>query len=486
MKAGRIVLLVAVYTAMAQQAGAALFVVDNMQDDGDWNPGDGVCAYTSTPGNRCTLRAAVQETNALAGADSILLLAGVFLRTVPGVGEDAAATGDLDILDDLEIAGIGKGLTIIDAAGLDRVFEVHHSNTVTIRDLTIRGGAALDSAVWHGSRGGGVAAWGSAVLTIDNCELTSNRAAKGAGINLSIGAYVVVRDSEIHHNRAVAVGTAQVDSPAIEVGGDLILAETLIADNHFDGGVTWWNAAVGNTGNLQVHNSTFSGNHGYAVGSTDYNLSVSNATIVNNGGGVRSSVLSPGISVDIDNSIIGLNTGVDCDVWGSVNISGGRNLDSDGSCGLSAEAGDLPNTNPQLGPLRWAGGPTRSHVPTQVSPIIDVGDGTTCTGDDQRGVPRPQDGDGPSSNICDLGAIEVLPCDTEGMNLLITNTALGNGETAACHHILAGPAVEVQPGAAHTFRVRDGVVLSDGFTVRENATFKVLIDPEAGSSVAIP
>lgn len=47
---------------------AASFVVNNTGDAGDANPGDGVCA---TAGNVCTLRAAIEEANALAGADSI-------------------------------------------------------------------------------------------------------------------------------------------------------------------------------------------------------------------------------------------------------------------------------------------------------------------------------------------------------------------------------------------------------------------------------
>ena len=47
--------------------------MDNAVDAVDANPGDGVC---STAGDQCTLRAAIQETNALAGADSITLPAG--------------------------------------------------------------------------------------------------------------------------------------------------------------------------------------------------------------------------------------------------------------------------------------------------------------------------------------------------------------------------------------------------------------------------
>jgi CSLREA domain-containing protein len=53
---------------VAGPAQAATFVVNNVGDAGDAAPGNGVCA---TAGAVCTLRAAIQEANALAGADTI-------------------------------------------------------------------------------------------------------------------------------------------------------------------------------------------------------------------------------------------------------------------------------------------------------------------------------------------------------------------------------------------------------------------------------
>ena len=49
-------------------AGAASFLVTSTGNGADANPGDGACA---TAGAVCTLRAAIQEANALAGADTI-------------------------------------------------------------------------------------------------------------------------------------------------------------------------------------------------------------------------------------------------------------------------------------------------------------------------------------------------------------------------------------------------------------------------------
>jgi len=48
-------------------------------------------------------------------------------------------------------------------------------------------------------------------------------------------------------------------------------------------------------------------------------------------------------------------------------ISGGNNLDSDGSCSFAA-AGDQNGVDPQLGPLADNGGPTMTHLPAAAAP----------------------------------------------------------------------------------------------------------------------
>jgi hypothetical protein len=79
--------------------------------------------------------------------------------------------------------------------------------------------------------------------------------------------------------------------------------------------------------------------------------------------------------------------------------SDGHNLDSDGSCFLTA-TGDLPKRNPLLGPLAFNGGPTETEALLAGSPAIDAGAADGCPQYDQRGVVRPQ-GAG-----CDIGAYE--------------------------------------------------------------------------------
>jgi len=114
--------IVMLFMATAQ---ARDFAVISTVDTVDATPGDGTCADAS---NNCTLRAAIQEANAWAGADTITLPPGVFQLSITGTGDETAATGDLDITEDLIITGAGSGAeaisTIIDGGNHDRVFDI--------------------------------------------------------------------------------------------------------------------------------------------------------------------------------------------------------------------------------------------------------------------------------------------------------------------------------------------------------------------------
>ena len=83
------------------------------------------------------------------------------------VGGNAAATGDLDITDDLTINGEGITNTFIDGADLDRVFHVLPGNIVEISGLTIQNGDII------GSSGGGIENTGT--LTLLNVDISNNK-----------------------------------------------------------------------------------------------------------------------------------------------------------------------------------------------------------------------------------------------------------------------------------------------------------------------
>jgi hypothetical protein len=77
--------------------------------------------------------------------------------------------------------------------------------------------------------------------------------------------------------------------------------------------------------------------------------------------------------------------------------SQGYNLDGGNTCDFNGGMNDLINTNPLLGPLQANGGPTDTMALPMNSPAVDAGDvscGAVTT--DQRGLPRPFDGDAPN------------------------------------------------------------------------------------------
>ena len=134
-----------------------------------------------TPANgKLSLREAITKANTTAGADVIVLPAGVFKITLAGAGEDANVTGDFDITDTLTIQGAGAGLTIIDGQQLDRVFDVlgtaPSSIKVVLQGLTVRNGNVT-------GHGGGIRV-GNADLVVRDCVVTGNRASgNGGGIS---------------------------------------------------------------------------------------------------------------------------------------------------------------------------------------------------------------------------------------------------------------------------------------------------------------
>ena len=149
------------------------FVVNTFLDTRDVRPGD--LSSADEDGNS-SLRAAIMEANQLDGDDTILLIPGTFRLTIAGAGEDAAASGDLDIVNDsITIIGAGADQTFIDAAQLDRVFDIKPGATLDLKNLTILGGDAI--------LGGGVLNQGT--LTTENVVIRSNTADFGAGVHSS-------------------------------------------------------------------------------------------------------------------------------------------------------------------------------------------------------------------------------------------------------------------------------------------------------------
>src|SRR5687768_4429286 len=176
-----IVLLGLRATPIAAQTPPTTFAVTSVVDAGDSRIGDGRCASFA---GECTLRAAIAESNALAGTETITLAPGTYELEIPTINDDLDHTGDYDIRGSVTIVGAGAGTSIVDggfppennaeAVGLDRLFEIHPTaHKVTFKDLTLREG-------FVDGDGAAIQNWSSGVIRLERVSLVKNLAT-GAG-----------------------------------------------------------------------------------------------------------------------------------------------------------------------------------------------------------------------------------------------------------------------------------------------------------------
>jgi len=180
----------------------------------------------------CSLREAVQLANALPGPDRIVLPAtpDVPLQlSRPPVGEDEEddAIGDLDITEDLVIAGAGRDATVILQTAADRIFDARFpADSVQLRDLTLTGGDADE---------GGAVRSSQLALRLENVRMHGNSAADGGAVWYY---HSFARDDErleVHASR-FEDNVASLHGGAVYVylSGPNTLVHTLIADSQFE------------------------------------------------------------------------------------------------------------------------------------------------------------------------------------------------------------------------------------------------------------
>lgn len=358
---------------------AADFVVDSYDDLTDATPGDGLCA---TRAATCTLRAAVQEANALAGKQSIALATGVYLLNPPVLGpaptvepspEDAAVQGDLDLTDDVAIYGLSAQDTIIHGNNEDRLLHIIGAVEVTLEDVLLTSGAPLDPFRMS-ALGGGVYNDGGTV-TLRRVTVVGNASTDGAGIYNAAGS-MLVDQSTIMGNTAAGNG-----------GG---------MDNH---------------GELTLRNSTVNGNRaetGGGISGSDGVARVENVTLTDNvatsGGGA---INGPGETVVAVNTIIAGNSAPVGPACSAAFRSEGFNLiDKLDDCSILGTTGSNIVGEPAgLEAAAVNAADTYSQLPEPDSRAVDAGECRLAV--DQRGQARPA-GDG-----CDIGAVEVAAADVD-------------------------------------------------------------------------
>jgi CSLREA domain-containing protein len=398
----------------------------------------------------CSLREAIVAANATGEADTIILPAGTYILRLAGTSEDAAATGDLDITAPLTILGQGSDQTIIDAAGLDRVFDVRPGSTpVTISGVTIVGGhvadngggvrcdgtnLALASTIISGSvsdsgGGGGLHARQSSVV-LSGTHVISNTAYQGGGVyndesvltltlssvvlNTSGGAGAGIFSwdgaSILSHSTVVSNSAGGSGGGIYQSGNDatLSLESSLVADNFAssEGGGVF--VALGAWATIE--NSTISTNRTNRYGgglNSRIPTTVTHSTITGNvadydadndghGGGVFA--YQSGAQLYFRHTIVADNADLTNAAYndcmrsnGSVTSQGYNLVETVGNCTFSA-TGDLTGQAPQLGPLQDNGGATWTHALLKDSPAIDAGDPAFSPPPeyDQRGLGFPR------------------------------------------------------------------------------------------------
>lgn len=367
---------------------------------------------------------------------------------------DVAAAGRLSIAQVALTGGSGEA-----GRGGAGIFS---AGTLVMHDVVVRGNIAADGAA-------GIAATGPTVISrsriADNETYNASSSAKphrddpGVAAGIDSRQPLILRHSVVEHN----IGRGEWTHGGISMRGGTITASTVRDNSAGDcgsGGVVMiWGLIERSTiadnragecdgaGGVvaidsQIWNSTISGNiagSSYSepsgsmqvggvlsdvstiVGSTiTGNVNLAPVGAWTGPGGLLARRLSPpafaGNLSAIQDTILAGNrdaTGAPSDCEGSVTSDGHNLVGSIAGCAYGARSSDLVGVAPRLGPLADNGGPTLTHAPRHNSLAIDawavsrLARDPACPLVDQRGIRRPQDGNGDGRLGCDIGAVEL-------------------------------------------------------------------------------
>jgi predicted outer membrane repeat protein len=403
-------LLVFTLAAARARANLPIFVVDSTADEHDLSL-DGIC---KTASNVCTLRAAVEEANALTGA----------VIEIPAL-TIALTIGDLPVSSSMLVRGAGMRATVISAATSHRIFTLAGSASLSLGDVTLR-----DASISGGS-GGALSAVSPARFDMDHVLVTNCSAGSGGAI-YTTGEFTISSSvfTHCHATKSGILGAIGGVGGAVYIAGNasgtaLGTLERCTLDTNTSlqsGGAIH---LLTGYGTVKLVNCTVSGNtagnpgpdsagFGGGISIVGSALTLDHATITNNvanashgGGGISNTAAAS--AVGFSHSLIADNYDVfngfllDGDCAGSVTSTACNMLGPSGT-GHCTVSGSFIAGDPLFGPLQDNGGPAPTHALLAGSTAVDF----TCfaaeqTSIDERGVHH-------LGTYPDLGAYERAPC----------------------------------------------------------------------------
>lgn len=385
------------------------------------------------PARTCTLRAAIEEANALPGRQSILVDA--------EVGPFHLVQGQLEITDGVDLVGHG-GRAVVDAQGDSRVLWVDGDHLVNLRSLELADGDAgtLD-------RGGALKVTGDAYVQMSDSVLRDSRGNYGGGAYVSEST-LVLTSSAVHDNIAgtpddgiTGGGVTQRGGGVFNRLGNVTIRESAVFDNLAVRGAGLSNFG----GTMRVENTSVIDNEALAIGggleNFDSNgetgvLHLSFATVAHNAAGTSNKPpadhrvgggLYNGGTAFMASSILAENT--DAHAAGDpLHAPDCHSPDQYGFMSYRHNVVGVLSATCDLGDYSWGttawidhgtpGAPLDPHLTspftwdhrayrmiTSTSPALDAGASQTaslypCPDTDSRGRPRPV-GAG-----CDIGGVE--------------------------------------------------------------------------------
>ena len=287
--------------------------------------------------------------------------------------------------------------------------------TLVGRSIENSGGTlTIDHSLITANTGDVASGLSGSQMIVNASTITNNTGYAGAGISNSAGR-ATITDSTIANNLTQYVGGGLYN----QVGLMIVSGCTIVGNTALYGG-----GVDAPTGNLQIINSTISGNtaqneggglwagyfHSGVVELTSVTITLNSSLSVfqayGGGGGVYVQSVQ---AFRVRNSIVaGNSSAIDGPDFDGDAQSLGHNLigqmdDSTGWIDTDRTGTTVDPLDPHLGPLQDNGGPTMTHALLAGSPAIGGGDASLAGSTDQRGSVRV------CSRALDIGAFQTEP-----------------------------------------------------------------------------